>query len=305
MGKINWKKKLEIRRVHGILKDMQTFDRPLRIEVNQMRGGVQAQEEYFIECEKNTVIYDPQEYEFSNGESEEKIVVPITTIYTETTKPAMFVVLGKLNELVYQTNKNTMAVYKRYKDIAAVALLFVWQMVNIHLMLEPAPGELAMEFWKDPWVMFFAGAGIMLMFSLRALNEDYSLAVLKLTVQYQKTDSANRIAHFCTSSQMPFARQLKLFGVETPDEIAEQQNNIFHRILVITVETWEILRNELTKKSEESSYQTQENRKNVFLTPGEEKLAMRRTEMQQTVGVLAVCGSIFLGFIWLIIFYGG
>jgi len=305
METIKLTKKREIRRVHDLLKNMHTFDRPLRIEVNQMRSGVQAQEEYYVECEKDTVTFHIDEEEFVNQTTNETKKVTVTTLYTETTKPAMFMVLGKLPELIYHTNKNTMAIYKKYKDIAAVALLFVWQMVNIHLMLDPAPGELVMEFWKDPWVMFFAGAGLMLLLTLKALNDDYSLAVLKLTVQHEKITPSNRIAHFCTSSQMSFVRQLKLFGVDTPEEIAEQQNKIFHRLLVVTAERWEILRNELKRSSEEGSFQTQENRKRSFLSPGEQKLAMRKTEMQQTVGVLGVCGAIFLGFIWLVITYGG
>ena len=298
-----WKKKREIIRVHDLLKDVDTFDQPLQVEVNRMKSGMQAQEPYYMECAKGKVDALPWDHEFPDGKGGTH-VVPTTTIFTETTKPGMVIVLGKLPELVYHANKNNMEIYKKYKDIAAAALLFVWQLVNIHLMLQPV-GDVVIRFWEDPWIMFMIGAMTMLLLSIKALSDDFSLAVLKVTAQIQKTDNVNRIAYMTVCSSMPLARQFELLGVRTPEEATARMEALFGRILEVTVSQWESARRYIRKLEEETALQSNKERRSVIMAPGEEKLALRKTEWLQTVSVLSVCGAIFLGFLLIVFHYAG
>jgi len=278
----------------------------MQIEINEMKGGEQAQPDLHIDNLKDQVYVRPVEHVFPKGSigNDEEITIPTTTIYSEAEKPGLYYIIGRLPQMVYHDNKFMMTHYKRYKDLAVVILLFVWQMINLHLILQPTD-EVAFRLWEDPWVMFFMGAGLASVAYLNSTKDDFSLSVLKLTVQHSVMDENKFMSYLCTSSQMPQHRFMKMIGAKNPQEVPIRMTQAVERMTMDGGETRFTERRERDRVADSTVIIKNLTKSENVFDPIAADVEKKRIERNQTVIMASLVGGIFLAALWIYAKYLG
>jgi len=301
-----YQKQQGLLRANRVLKNAQSYDQPLQIELNEMKGEEQAQPDIHIDNLKDQVYVRPVEHVFPKGSvgNDEELRIPTSTIYSEAEKPGMYYIIGNLPQMVYHDNKFMMNHYKKYKDLAVVILLFVWQMVNLHLILQPTD-EVAFRLWEDPWVMFFLGAGLASVAYITSTKDDFSLSVLKLTVEHAVMDEDKFMSYLCTSSQMPKHRFMKLIGAKNPQEVATRMNQIVERMTMDGGETRFTERRERDRVADSTTIIKNLTRGENAFDPITADVEKKRIERNQTVIMASLVGAVFLAALWIYARYIG